>query len=154
MKVYLYYATESGLTDDLLSEGYETNVDSLDFSSEEEGYSQTLEVTYQDYDKEEIIISTSEPVLEDIRIDGFNRLLAINKDYNYSSVIVKAIYANGREDDIAFAELTIGEVDSTVAGEQTITVSYSGKEEQQPANNDAQSYAPHPVTVLHLRDWS
>ena len=129
MKVYLYYTAESGLTDDLLSEGYETNVDSLDFSSEEEGYSQTLEVTYQDYDKEEIIISTSEPVLEDIRIDGFNRLLAINKDYNYSSVIVKAIYANGREDNIAFAELTIGEVDSTVAGEQTITVSYSGKEE-------------------------
>lgn len=127
MKVYLYYK-ESGLDDELVSEGYETNVDDLDFSSEAAGYSQTLEVSYQDYDKAEVIISTSEPVLEDIRIDAFDRLLAINKAYTYTSVKVSAIYANGRIDPVAFENLTIGNLDNATAGEQTISVTYGGKE--------------------------
>ena len=127
MRVYLYYATESSLSDDEVTE-YTTNFDDIKSQFAQENADIELVVTANGFSIS-VPISTTAPDFDGIRIDEFAAYVAINKAYDKNSIKVFAVYGNGREDAILFNDLTIDGIDDTsVAGEKTVTVSYNGKQ--------------------------
>ena len=123
MKVYAVYS-DTKQTKVLLTEGYTTNASDLDFDVEG---AKILVVsysgTYGEFTKE-VNISTEPPVLESITTNIAQDKAYIGNAYDKSGITVTAIYGNGREIDVT-ASAVLGDVDTTEAGEKTLTVTYT-----------------------------
>ncbi|MBO5879976.1 MAG: bacterial Ig-like domain-containing protein [Clostridia bacterium] len=136
MKVYAVYG-DSKKTEVLITEGYTTNIDSLDFNVEGD---KNFVVTYGELEAS-VVISTTEPELIKIEVRTYDALVGIGREYNKSSVTVIAYYGNNTTEIISTG-ITVGDV-LAVAGEQSVSISYT--------EGDVTAEASIAVTVLPIK---
>ena len=137
MKVYAKYG-DSKKTEVLITEGYTTNIDDLDFSIEGD---KELIVTYGDFTAV-AIISTTPPILTNIVLDKYTSLIGIGNAYSTSDVTAIAHYDNGSTRRLTEADLTITAPSTDTAGAKTLAVSFT--------DNGVTVSAEAEVTVLKI----
>ncbi len=124
MKVYVVYG-DTARTRVLVTEGYTTNAGDLDFDVEG---AKNLVVSYTgvygSFNKT-VVVDTDPPVLESIEVLTYTNKVGIGQAYDKSNITVRATFGNGAVENIANANLTISEISTAAAGNQTLTVSYT-----------------------------
>ncbi len=123
MKVYLEYTDTEG-TSVLLTEGITTNAGSLNFDNTED---KTLTVTYNGAHgtfTKDVPIAMTEPDFVGLRVESYNSKVAYKETYA-PNLKVFAVYGNGAEKSIDASLLTVSNIDTSVAGDKTLTVSYT-----------------------------
>ena len=107
-----------------VTEGITTNKDTLNWDLDED---KELKFFYNTFEAS-VTISVNEPTLENIEISAYTNKIGIGKVYDKSAVTVTASYSNNTTKTVTASDLTISDVDTSVAGTKTLTVSYKGKE--------------------------
>ena len=125
MKVYAVYSN-SAKTEVLLDAQYiTTNVNELDFNTEgDKQLAVSYDGTLGEYSTT-VIISTEPPVLTSIEIRTYDAIVRLGDVYNKANVTATAFYGNGTNDVITNDKLTVSDIKTDVAGNVTLTVTYT-----------------------------
>ena len=127
IKVYAVYS-DTNKTELLLTEGYTTDIDSIDINTEGD---KTVTVTYSGElgtFSVGVIISTTAPVITGIEFDKITKVFMVGEAVDFASLVsVKVTYSNGAT---AIKNATAEGVNLTApttatAGNYTLTVSYT-----------------------------
>ncbi len=96
----------------------------------------TLNIEYQGKTTSLTIIVKAKIVLESIEIFNAKTSYALNEDIDYASIIIKATYSNDTESYINLSTQGViyNQIDTSTAGEKTLTVEYQGKTTQLVVN--------------------
>ncbi len=122
MKVWGIYNNSNETEIELDINDVTTNYDEIDWNT---GADKELVVKYDgEYGTLQTVvkISATAPALTDLEIRNYAQLVAIGDAYNKSSVVAYAVYDNGTKQRV---DVTVEDVDTTKAGEITVTVSYT-----------------------------
>ena len=95
--------------------------------TETNGNERFITVSYSGYSKD-ITISETAATVTAIKIVEYNKGVKIGKVYDNSAIKINVTYSNGATEDVSFgsAGLTANVIDTAVAGENTLTVSFGG----------------------------
>lgn len=120
MIVYAHYTDGDKVTVDPAE--VTTNIDDIDINSEED---KTLVVYYAGLSTE-VIISATAPDLLSISITKYAQKIPVTRVYDTSAITVTATYSNNTQKPLDLSDVSISEIDTSTAGEKTLTVSYGG----------------------------
>ena len=146
MKVYAVYG-DTQKTEVLITDGYTTNIDSLDFNVEGD---KTFKVTWGELEAS-LVISTTEPELVRIEIRTYNAVVGLGRAYDKSSVTVMAYYGNNTSHTVS-TDIVISELSTAVAGDVTLEVSYTENGITQKATATVKVLPITAMTVSGLAD--